>query len=137
MVNDKITKSDDELRSQLSREQYRIAREHGTERAFTSPLNNEKRSGMFNCVVCGEPLFASEAKYDSGTGWPSFYQPADKDTLTEHDDRSLSSRRTEVRCARCDSHLGHVFPDGPHPTGLRYCINGAVLDFKPAEPKDE
>ncbi len=131
MTKDKIMKTDDEWRSQLTREQHRVAREHGTERAFTSPLNNEKREGMFTCVACGEPLFSSATKFDSGTGWPSFYKPLESDAVTEHDDRSFFSRRTEVRCARCDSHLGHVFPDGPKPTGLRYCMNGVVLDFKP------
>ncbi len=132
MTKDKIVKTDEEWRSQLTREQYRVAREHGTERAFTSPLNNEKRDGVFTCVACHEPLFSSAAKFDSGTGWPSFFQPLDPGAVTEHDDRSFFSRRTEIRCARCDSHLGHVFPDGPKPTGLRYCMNGVVLDFKPA-----
>lgn len=131
MAKTKITKTDEEWRAQLSREEYRVAREHGTERAFTSPLNSEKREGVFNCVACGEPLFSSETKFDSGTGWPSFYKPVQPDAVTEHDDRSFFSRRTEVRCARCDSHLGHVFPDGPKPTGLRYCMNGVVLAFKP------
>ena len=129
-----IKKSDAEWREQLSPEAYRVTRKHGTERAFTSPLNDEKRAGMFTCVCCGEPLFKSEDKFDSGTGWPSYTRPADAAAVTEHDDRSLFMRRTEVRCARCDAHLGHVFPDGPRDeTGLRYCINGVALDFEPDE----
>jgi peptide-methionine (R)-S-oxide reductase len=126
-----VTKTDAEWRAQLTPEQYRITREHGTERAGTSPLNAEKREGMFECVCCGAPLFASDAKFDSGTGWPSFDKPAGDAAVSEHDDRSLFMRRTEVRCARCEAHLGHVFPDGPaETTGLRYCINGAALNFK-------
>ena len=117
----------------LTPDQYRVTREHGTERPFTSPLNDEKRDGVFTCVCCGAPLFESDAKYESGSGWPSFYQPADENAVAEHADRSLFMRRTEVRCANCDAHLGHVFPDGPQPTGLRYCMNGVALDFKPAD----
>lgn len=128
---DHMAKSDADWRQQLSPEQYRITREHGTERAFTHPYNDEKRDGMFTCVCCGEELFPSDAKYDSASGWPSFYQPVAGDAVTEKDDQSLLMRRTEVLCARCDAHLGHVFPDGPQPTGLRYCINGAALKFKP------
>ena len=128
-----VKKSKGEWREILTPEQYRVTRNHGTERAFTSPLNDEKRAGQFKCVCCGTALFESAAKYDSGTGWPSFFQPLDEQTISEHDDRSLFSRRTEVRCANCDAHLGHVFPDGPQPTGQRYCINGVALDF---EPKD-
>ena len=128
-----VRKSDAEWREQLTPEQYYVARDHGTERAFTSPLNDEKRTGMFNCVACGAPLFASEDKFDSGTGWPSYTRAVDEDAVTEHEDRSFFMRRTEVRCASCEAHLGHVFPDGPHPTGLRYCINGVVLDFEETE----
>jgi peptide-methionine (R)-S-oxide reductase len=134
MASKKVTKSDAEWRAQLSPEAYKVTRKHGTERAFASPLNNEKREGMFNCVCCGAPLFSSEAKFDSGTGWPSFYKPAEDERVGEHDDRSFFMRRTEVRCAACDAHLGHVFPDGPKPTGLRYCINGAALTFHANDP---
>jgi peptide-methionine (R)-S-oxide reductase len=133
METKRITKTDAEWRAQLSPEAYKVTRKHGTEHAFTSPLNAEKREGMFNCVGCGAPLFASEAKFESGTGWPSFYKPADGADVSEHTDRSLFMRRTEVRCAACDAHLGHVFPDGPKPTGLRYCINGVALEFEPKE----
>lgn len=124
-------KSDAEWRQQLTAEQYRVTREHGTERAFTHPYNEEKREGMFRCVCCGETLFPSDAKFDSGSGWPSFDRPANEAVVSEHQDSSLFMRRTEVRCARCEAHLGHVFPDGPQPTGLRYCINGTALKFEP------
>jgi peptide-methionine (R)-S-oxide reductase len=133
-MTDRIEKSDAEWRARLTPEQYKVTREHGTERAGTSPLNNEKREGVFTCVCCGAPLFASSAKFESGTGWPSFYKPMNDDAVTEHEDRSFLMRRTEVRCARCDAHLGHVFPDGPRPTGQRFCMNGVALNFK---PKDE
>ncbi|ORE96252.1 peptide-methionine (R)-S-oxide reductase MsrB [Acuticoccus yangtzensis] len=127
----KVQKSDAEWRSALTPEQYRVTRRHGTERAFTSPLNNEKRTGTYTCVCCGAPLFRSETKFDSGTGWPSFFAPITEDAVEDHADRSLFMRRTENRCAKCDAHLGHVFPDGPRPTGLRYCMNGAALTFQP------
>lgn len=127
----KVVKTDAEWRAELSPEAYRVARKHGTERAFTSPLNNEKRRGMFACVCCGAPLFKSEDKFDSGTGWPSFTRPADDGHVGESEDNSFFMRRTEVHCARCEAHLGHVFPDGPRPTGLRYCINGVALKFEP------
>lgn len=126
-------KTDADWKAQLSPEAYRVARKHGTERAFTSSLNVEKRDGMYCCVCCGAPLFPSDTKFDSGTGWPSFYKPVDGGRVSEHEDRALFMRRTEVRCSNCDAHLGHVFPDGPDPTGLRYCINGVALDFKPEE----
>ena len=130
-MTDRVEKSDAEWRAQLTPEQYKVTRGHGTERAGTSPLNNEKREGVFTCVCCGAPLFASGAKFESGTGWPSFYKPMNGDAVTEHEDRSFLMRRTEVRCARCDAHLGHVFPDGPRPTGQRFCMNGVALNFKP------
>jgi peptide-methionine (R)-S-oxide reductase len=127
----KINKTDAEWRAELTPEQYKVLREHGTERAGTSPLNKEYSSGMFLCAACGAELFPSETKYESGSGWPSYYAPVSPDAVTEHVDKSLFSTRTEVRCARCDGHLGHVFPDGPTPTGLRYCMNGAALKFNP------
>lgn len=127
----KITKSDAEWKAQLSPEAYRVARQHGTERAFTSPLNEEKRDGMFTCVCCGKELFASDAKFESGTGWPSFWQPIDN-ALGRTEDRSYGMKRIEVHCRRCGGHLGHVFDDGPKPTGLRYCIDGFGLVFKPS-----
>jgi peptide-methionine (R)-S-oxide reductase len=127
----KITKTDHEWRTALAPEAYRVLREHGTEQAFTSPLNAEKREGMFVCAGCGKELFPSATKFESGTGWPSFYQPASPDAVGKTEDRSWFMRRTEVHCDACGGHLGHVFSDGPKPTGLRYCINGASLDFKP------
>ncbi|MEQ1522203.1 MAG: peptide-methionine (R)-S-oxide reductase MsrB [Aestuariivirga sp.] len=129
----KITKTDAQWRAELTPEQYRVLREHGTERAGTSPLNNEKASGMYKCAGCGADLFPSDTKYDSGTGWPSYYAPTSPDAVSEHVDKSWFSTRTEVRCAKCDGHLGHVFPDGPDPTGLRYCMNGAALKFNPGK----
>lgn len=126
---DKLVLSDAEWRERLTPEQYQIARKHGTERAFTSPLNQNKAQGTYCCVGCGTALFTSDAKFDSGTGWPSYFEPISSAAISEHKDRSFFMVRTEVRCATCDSHLGHVFPDGPEPTGMRYCINGAVLEF--------
>jgi peptide-methionine (R)-S-oxide reductase len=132
----KVALSDAEWRSRLTPDQYYVTRQHGTERAGTSPLNDEKREGVFACVCCGEPLFSSQAKFESGSGWPSFDKPAAQQAVSEHEDRALAVRRTEVRCARCEAHLGHVFPDGPpETTGLRYCINGAALRFKPGPPE--
>jgi peptide-methionine (R)-S-oxide reductase len=129
-----IVKSDAAWRAELTPDQYRVLREHGTERAGTSPLNRETRKGDFLCAGCGATLFASADKFDSGTGWPSFDRPAAKLAVSEHDDRSLFMHRTEVRCARCGGHLGHVFPDGPRETtGRRYCINGVALKFKPED----
>jgi peptide-methionine (R)-S-oxide reductase len=130
----KVQKTDAEWRAQLTPEQYRVTREHGTERPFTSPLLKEKRGGTFNCVACGAPLFASDTKFESGTGWPSFFAPLAKDSVSEIHDSSYGMQRTEIRCASCEAHLGHVFPDGPKPTGQRYCMNGCALSF---EAKDE
>lgn len=129
---DKVTKSDAEWREQLSDLAYKVMRKHGTERAFTHD-DFPKEPGTFVCAGCGTPLFAQDTKFDRRTGWPSFYQPVSSDNVGEKSDRSFFMRRTEVHCARCEGHLGHVFPDGPQPTGLRYCINGVALDFKPEE----
>jgi peptide-methionine (R)-S-oxide reductase len=131
-----VTKSDDEWKKQLTPEQFHVARQHGTERPFSSPLNREKRPGLFKCVCCGASLFSSSTKFDSGTGWPSFWAPVDNGAVREHEERSWLMRRTEVRCASCDVHLGHVFPDGPKPTGARYCMNGVVLSFAPNETSE-
>ena len=124
-----IEKSDEEWRKQLDAQQYSVLRKHSTERAFTSPLNDEKRQGAFVCAGCGTPLFDSATKFESGTGWPSFWQPL-PDGVGTTTDRSFFMTRTEVHCAKCGGHLGHVFPDGPQPTGQRYCMNGAALKFE-------
>ena len=126
-----VKRSDADWRKQLTPVQYDILREEGTERAYTSPLNDEHRHGVFNCAGCTQKLFRSETKFDSGTGWPSFYQPMDK-AIGEKTDRSFGFARTEIHCANCGGHLGHVFDDGPRPTGLRYCMNGAAMTFTTA-----
>lgn len=130
---DKMNLTEAEWRERLSPEQYHILREAGTERAFTGEYEKNKAEGEYRCAGCGAPLFSSDTKYNSGSGWPSYTAPVSPDAVDEHRDASHGMVRTEVRCAKCEGHLGHVFPDGPGPGGLRYCINSASLDFKPKE----
>ena len=129
-MSEKIERSEAEWKTELSDEQYRVLRKHGTERPHSSPLENEHRDGTFKCAGCGAPLYASDTKYESGSGWPSFWAPLDEAVETSVD-RSLIAARIEVHCRRCGGHLGHVFEDGPQPTGLRYCMNGAAMKFEP------
>jgi len=128
---EKVIKTDQEWKAQLTPSQYHVTREHGTERAFTGPNWDTKAPGIYRCVCCGLDLFDAKTKFDSGTGWPSFWAPAAPENVAAKEDRGLFMRRTEVLCARCDAHLGHVFDDGPNPTGLRYCMNGQALKFEP------
>src|SRR5690606_8821631 len=137
MAKEKIKKTDEEWRAELTPEEYRVTREKGTEAPFTGKYYDEHRKGIYRCSNCGEPLFTSETKYDSGCGWPSFDAPMDEESIEEQEDKSFGMRRTEVLCSKCEAHLGHVFDDGPQPTGLRYCINSVSLKLEPEEEEEQ
>ena len=132
-MTDKVVKTDAEWKAQLSSDSYKVARKHGTERAFSGEYHDSKAKGRYDCICCGQPLFSSETKFDSGTGWPSYWAPIDDEAVTEKKDRSFFMVRTEVLCSKCDAHLGHVFPDGPAPTGQRYCMNSVSLKLTAAD----
>jgi len=136
-MTDKLQLTDAEWRERLTPEQYAVLRQAGTERAFTGKYEGNKQPGLYTCAGCGAPLFEADTKYESGSGWPSYTAPVGSDAVDEHRDTAHGMVRTEVRCAKCEGHLGHVFPDGPGPTGLRYCINSASLDFKPKDGEGE